>query len=161
MISVNCFNCGSAFEAKRSSAKFCSDNCRVKWNNRPEQERENPLDRVKQLQGELESARSEIKLLQDVNKRMSREIERMQAQKELRPPSAYLDPSGVPPIQQGPPPISLPKPLPKVAVDAIMHKYVEDRHEITCREEFKVWLNRLEEDERLSSRQKELVKQTQ
>lgn len=28
----NCLNCGNEFEAKRDSAKYCSDNCRVKWN---------------------------------------------------------------------------------------------------------------------------------
>lgn len=36
MINVNCIECGKSFEAQRSSAKFCSPNCRVKWNNRPE-----------------------------------------------------------------------------------------------------------------------------
>lgn len=27
-----CLQCGKDFEAKRDSAKYCSDNCRVKWN---------------------------------------------------------------------------------------------------------------------------------
>jgi recombination protein RecA len=31
---MNCIECGKSFEAQRSSAKFCSPNCRVKWNNR-------------------------------------------------------------------------------------------------------------------------------
>lgn len=33
MISVNCQQCGKIFEAKRKSAKFCSDLCRVNFNN--------------------------------------------------------------------------------------------------------------------------------
>lgn len=35
MITLNCLECKSSFEAKRSTAKFCSDNCRVKHNNNP------------------------------------------------------------------------------------------------------------------------------
>jgi recombination protein RecA len=36
MITVKCLECGNSFEAQRSTAKFCSDNCRVKFNNKPE-----------------------------------------------------------------------------------------------------------------------------
>ena len=32
MIKVNCQECGKEFEAERKSAKFCSANCRVKFN---------------------------------------------------------------------------------------------------------------------------------
>lgn len=34
MINVTCIECKKAFEAQRSSAKFCSANCRVKFNNK-------------------------------------------------------------------------------------------------------------------------------
>lgn len=34
MITVTCIECGKNFEAQRTSAKFCSPNCRVKWNNK-------------------------------------------------------------------------------------------------------------------------------
>lgn len=34
MITVKCEECGKSFEAKRSTAKFCSANCRVKYNNK-------------------------------------------------------------------------------------------------------------------------------
>lgn len=34
MIKATCIECGSSFEAQRSSAKFCSANCRVKSNNK-------------------------------------------------------------------------------------------------------------------------------
>lgn len=36
MITVKCIECGKDFEAQRTSAKFCTPNCRVKWNNKPE-----------------------------------------------------------------------------------------------------------------------------
>lgn len=36
MITVKCIECGTNFEAQRSSAKFCSPNCRVKWNKKNE-----------------------------------------------------------------------------------------------------------------------------
>ena len=35
MITIKCIECGNDFNAKRESAKFCSTNCRVKWNNKP------------------------------------------------------------------------------------------------------------------------------
>lgn len=34
MLTLNCIECGKSFEAQRSSAKFCSANCRVKFNNK-------------------------------------------------------------------------------------------------------------------------------
>lgn len=49
MITLNCAECGKSFEAQRSSAKFCSPNCRVKWNNRPDDEL---LEEVKVVQSE-------------------------------------------------------------------------------------------------------------
>lgn len=35
MINVICLECKTSFEAQRTSAKFCSANCRVKYNNKP------------------------------------------------------------------------------------------------------------------------------
>lgn len=32
MITLSCIECGKSFDAMRSSAKFCSANCRVKFN---------------------------------------------------------------------------------------------------------------------------------
>lgn len=34
MIQLDCLECGNKFEAQRSSAKFCSDKCRVKFNSK-------------------------------------------------------------------------------------------------------------------------------
>jgi recombination protein RecA len=38
MLSVKCIECGTEFEAERSTAKFCSDKCRVKWNSKKTEE---------------------------------------------------------------------------------------------------------------------------
>jgi hypothetical protein len=57
-------------------------------------------------------------------------------------------------------PLKFVKPVPKVAADAIMRKYVEDRQDCTCKEEYISWCERLENDDRLTSKQKELVKNT-
>ena len=40
MIKVNCIECRKSFEAQRISAKFCSANCRVKWNSKPENKKQ-------------------------------------------------------------------------------------------------------------------------
>lgn len=50
--------------------------------------------------------------------------------------------------------------VPKVAQDAIMRKYVEDRQECTSKEEYMDWVKRLEADTRISDNQKQLVKNT-
>src|SRR6266516_3313996 len=34
MTNIVCIECGKSYKAQRSSAKFCSTNCRVKWNYR-------------------------------------------------------------------------------------------------------------------------------
>lgn len=41
---MKCIECGKEFEAQRSSAKFCSTNCRVKFNNRPDEEVEEKIE---------------------------------------------------------------------------------------------------------------------
>lgn len=37
----NCKFCNKLFEAQRSTAEFCSPNCRVKWNNKKDKSPEN------------------------------------------------------------------------------------------------------------------------
>lgn len=62
---------------------------------------------------------------------------------------------------KGDEPVFKPAPVvPKVAADAIMRKYVEDRRDCGSQEEYVSWVEKLETDERLSTRQKELVKNT-
>lgn len=40
MVTVKCQQCGKNFKAKRSTAKFCSSNCRVKFNAPPSKKKE-------------------------------------------------------------------------------------------------------------------------
>lgn len=48
MITVKCKECGNSFEAKRTSAKFCSPNCRVKFNSKTEAIPEEKIQPIKQ-----------------------------------------------------------------------------------------------------------------
>lgn len=48
MITVKCKECGNSFEAQRTSAKFCSSNCRVKFNAKPESVPEEKTEPIKQ-----------------------------------------------------------------------------------------------------------------
>lgn len=41
-----CFNCGKEFEEKRDTAKFCSANCRVKWNKRNAVKKEQGISKL-------------------------------------------------------------------------------------------------------------------
>lgn len=52
------------------------------------------------------------------------------------------------------------QPKKQVSPEALMRQYVEERRDCTCQEEFIAWGERLQNDERLSRRQKELVKNT-
>ena len=48
MITVKCQECSKEFEAQRSSAKFCSANCRVKFNSKEQSKIEPILDQVEE-----------------------------------------------------------------------------------------------------------------
>jgi hypothetical protein len=48
----------------------------------------------------------------------------------------------------------------RVSPEALMQKYVEDRRDISDEGEYLQWVARLNEDNRLTSKQKELVKST-
>lgn len=60
MIKVNCQECSKEFEAERKSAKFCSANCRVKFNsNKPSKEAQQEPETEKTV----ESTQNELKCL--------------------------------------------------------------------------------------------------
>lgn len=61
--------------------------------------------------------------------------------------------------QQAPPTSSY-TPVPKVAAEAIMRKYVEDRRDCSCEDEFMSWREKLMSDSRLTDKQKENVLNT-
>ena len=55
---TKCAYCGDTFEAIRSSAKYCSDTCRVKYNNLPnllERDFDGIVDRLNQIADTLAS----------------------------------------------------------------------------------------------------------
>lgn len=61
MIKVNCQECGKEFEAERKSAKFCSANCRVKFNsNKPSKE----AQQEPEIEKEVESTQNGLEGLE-------------------------------------------------------------------------------------------------
>ena len=62
MIKVNCQECGKEFEAKRTSAKFCSANCRVKFNSRIQDPKE--AQKEPETEKVVESTQNELKGLE-------------------------------------------------------------------------------------------------
>ena len=54
----------------------------------------------------------------------------------------------------------LAQPLPPVNPQALMLKYVDERREVSCQEEFQAWSAKLQADNRLNSRQKQEVLNT-
>lgn len=135
----NCLNCNTEFRPKREHAKFCSDKCRVAYN------RNHPAGSVTKTQ------------LQVLYNAFLEAIGKIQYSDQK---IAYDSPKK-PAIQDEPLKIVQPKPaLPRVAIEAIKRKYVEDRRECTCDEEFIAWFEKLESDERLNQRDKNEVKNT-
>lgn len=132
-----CLNCHKEFEYKRESAKFCSDKCRATYN------RKYPKQSVSPIQ------------MQVLYNAFLDAVEKIQYS---APKQVYDASKSAPTIQDEP--FKYVKPIPKVAVDAIMRKYVDDRRDCSCDEEYISWLERLENDERLTSKQRELVKNT-
>ena len=57
-------------------------------------------------------------------------------------------------------PAYVPQKQQAISPEALMHKYVEERRECQSQEEFVDWCNRIDNDNRLSTRQKQLVKNT-
>ncbi len=132
-----CLKCQKEYEPKRSTSKFCSDSCRSAFH------RDAPVNKITKLQ------------MQSLYNAVLEAVEKIQ----YAAPQKEYDSPKLPPTMQDEP-LKFVKPVPKVAADAIMRKYVEDRRDCTCEEEFRTWFERLDADERLTSRQKELVKNT-
>ncbi len=134
---MECLNCKKEYDAKRPHAKFCSVNCRVAYN------RKHPKQSVSPFQ------------MQVLYNAFLDAVEKIQYP---APKQVYDALKSAPKGQDEP--FKNVKPIPKVGVDAIMRKYVDDRRDCSCDEEFISWLERLENDERLTSKQRELVKNT-
>lgn len=132
---MNCLRCDQEFESKRPTAKFCSAKCRVAYN------RAHPKTNGQVTKLQLQILYNEILAL---------------VQKNQPNTPVPLNPvKNVPivttmPIQQ----------QSYVNPQVLMMKYVDERRELTCEEQFKDWLTRLAEDTRLTSKQKEVVKNT-
>lgn len=132
-----CLNCKKDFEYKREAAKFCSNKCRAAYN------RAHPQEGVTKLQ------------MQSLYNAILEAVDKIQYAGSK---NAY-DGAKTHYTKQDEP-LTFTTPVPKISVDAIMRKYVEDRRDCSCQEEYISWLDRLNADERLSSKQKELVKNT-
>lgn len=134
---IACLNCKNYFEPKRPHAKFCSDKCRVAWN------RANPQGKVTKLQ------------MQSLYNAVLETLDKIQF---VGPQKEYDAPKLPPTIQDEP--FKPVKQIPKAAVDAIGRKYLEDRRDCNTEEEFMHWLERLGNDDRLTGKQKEEIKNT-
>lgn len=130
-----CLNCQKGFEPKREHAKFCSDKCRVMYN------RKYPAQNVSKWQ--MQALYNEIReLVSKINYSAPKETYDAPRTTNIKDePNQYI-------------------PTPKVAAEAIMRKYAADKIEITCEEEYLSWLERLNNDNRLTDRQKQLITST-
>lgn len=124
------------FEYKREAAKFCSDKCRVQYN------RKNPPSSVTKTQMQV-LYNATLELMGKIHFAPPQEVYDSPKMNDRVPDEAPLN-----------------KPVLKVAAEAIMRAYVEEKREATCEADYFAWLEKLEAETRLTSRQKELVKST-
>jgi predicted nucleic acid-binding Zn ribbon protein len=124
-----CLNCQKEYPNKREASKFCSDKCRVAYN------RKHPKKApVSELQ---------MQVLYNAVLELVGKSGRIEEKPAIASKTTYQ-----PIITQQ---------LPQVAIQAITHKYLEDKQEVTNADEHKSWLKRLNDDTRLSDEQKDVI----
>lgn len=131
-----CLHCKKEYEPKRAHSKFCSTSCRVMYN------RNHPKETVSKFQ--MQVLYNNILAAVDSINAKNGQPEAIGA--------VFSQPKSNTPI--------VPKYVPQVAKEAIMRKYVEDRRDCSGKEEFENWLDKLNADDRLTTKEKELVKNT-
>lgn len=124
-----CLNCKREYAFKRAASKFCSDKCRVSYNRKHPRQ---PL--VSQVQ------------LQVLYNSLLEAVERL-SNSTLPPTKTSLIAAPVPSQTN----------LPQVAIKAIMSSYWAEKVEIQDQDAYQSWLKRLNLDNRLTSKQKELI----
>lgn len=133
-----CLNCNNQYENKREASKFCSAKCRVAFN------RKNPQDRITKVQVQV-LYNSMLEMMGKVGVSQERESQKP-VQEAGKPLSFDLMKQAVQ--------------LPQVAVQAIMRKYWDDKRELGGQDEYNDWLQKLYSDNRLTTKQKDLIKNT-
>lgn len=135
-----CLWCKKEYEPKKDTSKFCSTSCRVMYNRKYGKKNQVTAIQVQVLYNAFLEAIGKIQYV---------------AHKETydSPKKAYMQDEPMDLVEPR-------KQLPKVAIEAIKRKYVEDRRECSCDEEYLGWVKRLEIDQRLSNRDKQEIKNT-
>lgn len=129
-----CLNCQELYENKREASKFCSTSCRVMYN------RKHPKPKETITVGQMQNIYNSIlEVVGKINQR-----------NELPQPVAAA-------IQAAP--FQANKPVPQVVVQAVMRSYWAEKLDLTP-DDYPDWLKRLYADPRLSSKQKDLIKNT-
>lgn len=142
-----CLECKIEIKGKSKTAKFCSGKCRVAYHRKNSSQR--PISQF-QLQGLYKQIVAALDESMGLNKKESN--------MEFKAPSTsvYNGPRIDKHLSDEPSQIL----TSYISPERLMMKYTDERRNLTCNEEFKDWLIRLSEDERLSKRQRETVKNT-
>ena len=132
-----CLNCNKSFDEKRDSAKYCSGNCRVKWN------RKNPK-KEKKL-----SELQQIKVMYNI---LIKKIDDLALHTVSLPLDKFKQNFSdvVPQIEINP----------KIAIKKTSAHWVELRRECQDANDFAKWIEDLENDQFLTIREKSQIKQT-
>jgi len=123
-----CLNCKKEYQHKREASKFCSDKCRVAYN------RKHPRQAVSTVQMQV-LYNAVLELLGNAGK--------IQQTAPIAPKTTYQAAAS--------------RATSQISTQDLMRKYVEERRDFTCEEEYREWLRRLQDDNRLTNKQKELI----
>jgi len=131
-----CLNCNKFFEAKRESAKYCSDKCRVQWNRR-NPKKEKGLTELQQMKVMYNS------LIEKIDNLSINKIDVTNIKSETR---------GI---------ITAPQEVPKkISIKRSPSNWVELRRECQDTDEYNQWLEYLENDIHLTTLEKKQIKAT-
>jgi len=131
-VTMICLNCNIDFNPKRPTAKFCSDNCRVKYHRKHGKKEAIKPFQMQALYNEIKEMVGRISV-QDLNKPTN------QIQPFQQPQTNYVASA----VKQRKSP----------------QEWVIEKREIEDPEIYRKWVKELEEDPYLSTKEKSLIKQ--
>ena len=139
----NCLQCKKDFESKREAGKFCSTSCRVMWNRKNGKKGEKGLTELQQMKVMYNS------LMEKIDKISLPQMPLSEMMAPLTEKNAAFK-GIIPQIEQ----------KPKIDIKRTPAHWVELRRECETADDYAKWLEDLENDTFLTTREKSQIKQT-
>lgn len=148
----NCLQCKKDFESKREAGKFCSTSCRVMWNRKNGKKGEKGLTELQQMKVMYNS------LMEKIDKISLPQMPLSEMMAPLTEKNAAF--KGILPHENGTPQAISNTTKQKLDIKRTPAHWVELRRECETADDYAKWLEDLENDTFLTTREKAQIKQT-